>query len=70
MTSKIKVNVVWLFEDTEFEELLYEEARKAASLPKTVSIKLEDIEDDDEDEIREYLYENYGFSAESIEYDD
>ena len=70
MTSKIKVNVVWLFEDTEFEELLYEEARKAASLPKSVSIKLEDIEDDDEDEIREYLYENYGFSAESLVYDD
>ena len=70
MTSKIKVNVIWLFEDTEFEELLYEEARKAASLPRSVTIKLEDIEDDDEEEVREYLYENYGFSVESLEYDD
>tara|TARA_B100001989_G_C24349539_1_gene368968 strand:+ start:442 stop:654 length:213 start_codon:yes stop_codon:yes gene_type:complete len=70
MTSKIKVNIIWLFEDTEFEELLYEEARKAANLPKTVVIKLDDIEDEDEEEIREYLYENYGFSVDSLEYDD
>jgi hypothetical protein len=62
----MKINVVWSFEDTEFEEFQYEEARKAASLPNVVKIDL----DEDEDEIEDYLYENYGFGIESWEYDD
>ena len=61
-----KINIVWSFEDTEFEEFQYEEARKVAGLPNTIKIEI----DEDENEIEEYLYENYAFSIESWEYDD
>jgi hypothetical protein len=61
-----KINVVWSFEDTEFEDLQYEEARENASLPKVVKIDF----DEDEDEIESYLYENYGFEIKEWEYVD
>ena len=60
----MKVKVIWNFEDTEYENFQYEEARKAAGLPKT--IKLKDFEEEDE-EIESYLFENYGFEPESYE---
>ena len=62
----MSIKVIWDFEDTEYENFQYEEARKAAGLPK--SIKVPDI-DEDED-ICEYIFENYGFNVESIDEDE
>lgn len=59
-----KINVTWSFEDTEFEMFQYEEARKAAGLPKSVKIDI----DEDDIEVEDYLYESYGFFVE--EWDD
>lgn len=64
MSIKIKIN--WSFEDTEFENFQYEEARKGAGLPSTLNLDL----DEDEDDIVEYLHENYGFEVESWDYVD
>ena len=61
-----KVNVVWSFEETEFENFQYEEARKSAGLPASIVI---DIEEDDE-EIDVYAYENFGFEISEWEYID
>lgn len=59
-----KINVTWSFEDTEFEMFQYEEARKAAGLPRSVKIDI----DEEEIEVEDYLYESYGFFVE--EWDD
>ena len=46
-----KIIVHWSFEDTEFEIFQYEEARKAASLPKTIKIDI----DEEETEVEDYI---------------
>ena len=61
-----KVYITWSFDDTEFEMFQYEEARKAANLPKTKRIDI----DEEEIEVEDYLYESYGFIVENWEYDD
>lgn len=61
-----KIIVHWSFEDTEFEIFQYEEARKAASLPKTIKIDI----DEEETEVEDYIYETYGFTVEHWEYDE
>lgn len=68
----IKINkIVWDFSDTEFEDCSYEDARRITILPESLKIKSKDIDSDaDEEEIIEYLNENYGFSVESIEMED
>jgi hypothetical protein len=61
-----KVFITWSFEDTEFEMFQYEEARKAAGLPKSKKINI----DEEEIEVEDYLYETYGFVVESWSYDE
>lgn len=56
----MKVSVTWCFEDTDFENLQYEEARINAGLPKNVV--LEDFEEE-EDEVESFLFENFGFEV-------
>ena len=62
-----KVLVEWSFEGTEFEDTYgqYEETCANLGLPKKVNIVLD--EDEDEDNIQEYLEEQYGFEVESWE---
>ena len=62
----MKISVYWNFEDTEFENFQYEEARKAAGLPKKINIKKLDEDED----IESYVYENYGFEIDSWESED
>ena len=63
---KIK-KIVWDFSDTEFEDCNYEEARKIAILPKSITLKEDDLDSDAcEEDIIEYLVENYGFEVKSI----
>jgi len=63
---KIK-KIIWDFSDTEFEDCDYEEARKIAILPKSISLKEEDLDSDAcEEDITEYLVESYGFEVKSI----
>ena len=58
--------IVWDFDGTEFEGLLYEEVRKIVILPK--SLKIKELEEDAcEEEILEFLSENYGFEVKSVE---
>jgi hypothetical protein len=68
----IKINkIIWDFSDTEFEDCSYEAARRITILPESLKIKSEDLESDaDEEEIIEYLSENFGFCVESIEMED
>ena len=61
-----KVFITWCFEDTEYEQFQYEEARKAAGLPRSKKIDI----DEEEIEVEDYLYETYGFTVESWSYDD
>jgi hypothetical protein len=61
----MKVKVTWDFEGTDFEDLQYEEARKQACLPKLVNIELEEDEYEDP---KEYLEENYNFYV--LEYEE
>lgn len=61
-----KIIIQWSFEDTEFEMFQYEEARKAANLPRSIKVDI----DEDDIEVEDYIYETYGFSAETWEYDD
>tara|TARA_B100001059_G_C17799457_1_gene565227 strand:+ start:1357 stop:1560 length:204 start_codon:yes stop_codon:yes gene_type:complete len=58
--------IIWDFDGTEFEGLLYEEVRKIVILPKSLKIKELD-EDACEEEVLEYLSENYGFEVKSVE---
>jgi hypothetical protein len=58
--------IIWDFDGTEFEGLLYEEVRKIAILPKSLKIKELD-EDACEEEVVEYLSENYGFEVKLAE---
>lgn len=62
-----KVLVEWSFEGTEFEDTYgqYEETCANLGLPKKVSIELD--EDEGEENIQEYLEEQYGFEVESWE---
>ena len=61
----MSIKITWDFSGTEYENFQYEEARKAAGLPETIRrSKLEEDED-----IYEYLYENYGFEPSEIEDD-
>tara|TARA_X000000368_G_C23008576_1_gene702435 strand:+ start:409 stop:624 length:216 start_codon:yes stop_codon:yes gene_type:complete len=63
---KIK-KIIWDFSNTEFEDCDYEEARKIAILPKSISLKEEDLDSDaEEEDIIEYIIENFGFEVESI----
>lgn len=68
----IKVSkIVWDFSGTEFEDCDYEEARKIAILPKSAKIKESDLDSDAcEEDVVEYLNENYGFEVEMIEVDE
>ena len=60
---KIK-KIVWNFSDTEFEDCDYEEARKIAVLPKSLTLKDDEVDSDAErDDIIEYLEENYSFAV-------
>ena len=62
-------NIIWDFDGTEFEGLLYEEVRKIVILPKNLKIK--DLDDDScEEEVCEYLSENYGFDVKSFDIDE
>jgi hypothetical protein len=54
-----KIKVTWSFEETEFEELQYEEARILAGLPEYVELEF-DEEDDDVDNL---ILDEYGFEA-------
>ena len=59
--------IVWDFSDTEFEDCDYEESRKIAILPKSLKVKEEDLDSDAcEEDIIEYLVENYGFEISSF----
>ena len=65
-------NIIWSFEDTEFEGLNYNEAVKLAALPNR--IKIEDVDDDlDEEDIHEHIHEyiqdNYNMSVESFDFE-
>ena len=62
-----RVLVEWSFEGTEFEDTYgqYEETCINLGLPKRVNIKLD--EDEGEENIQEYLEEQYGFEVESWE---
>ena len=68
----IVTNIIWSFEDTEFEGLNYKEAVKLAALPNKIVIK--DIDDDLDEEdtqeyIDEYIQENYNLEVESFDFD-
>ena len=64
-------NIVWDFSGTEFEECSYEDARRITILPESLKIKSKDLDSDSgEEEVIEYLSENYGFCVESIEMED
>lgn len=64
MIKVTKIN--WDFSDTEFEDCDYEEARQIAILPD--SIKIKDLDSDSsEEEIIDYLIENFGFEIDSLE---
>lgn len=54
-----KIKVTWSFEDTEFEELQYEEARMLASLPEYVELEF----DEEEDDVDNLILDEYGFEA-------
>ena len=59
--------IVWNFEDTEFEDCNYEEARKVAVLPKSLKIQEEELDSDAcEEDILDYLVETYNFEVKSI----
>ena len=62
-----KVLVEWSFIGTEFEDTYgrYEETCINLGLPSIVKIELD--EDEDEENIQEYLEEQYGFEVESWE---
>jgi hypothetical protein len=60
---KIK-KIVWDFSDTEFEDCDYEEARKIAVLPKSLTLKDDEVDSDAErDDVIEFLEENYSFAV-------
>lgn len=66
---KIK-KIKWDFSETEFSDCDYEEARKIAVLPKSLTLKEEDLDSDAEiEDIIEYLEENYNFPILSIKTD-
>ena len=59
--------IIWDFSDTEFENCDYEESRKIAVLPKSLKIEEEDLDSDAcEEDIVDYLVENYNFEIKSI----
>ena len=59
--------IIWSFEDTEFEDCDYEESRKIAILPKSLKIQEDDLDSDAcEEDIVDYLVENYNFEVKSI----
>ena len=65
-------NIIWSFEETEFEGLNYKEAVKLAALPNKIII--EDIDDDLDEEdiyehINEYIQDNYNLEVESFDFD-
>jgi hypothetical protein len=63
---KIK-KIVWDFSGTEFEDCNYEESRKIAVLPKSLTLKEDEIDSDaEESDVIEYLEENYSFLIKSI----
>jgi len=61
-----KISITWCFEGTDFDYLQYEEAIDNARLPETLSIDI----DEDEEEVESYLYENFGFEIVEWEYID
>ncbi len=62
--------ITWDFEETEFEDCSHAEAVEIAVLPVSLKIKECDLESDAcEDEIKDYLSENFGFSVKEIEVD-
>jgi len=59
--------IIWDFSDTEFENCDYEESRKIAVLPKSLKIEEDDLDSDAcEEDIVDYLVENYNFEIKSI----
>ena len=66
-----EINIVWSFEDTEFEDVggdRYDYVVELVGLPN--SIDLEDFDLDETDNIDEALYEHFGFKVESWEFDE
>ena len=66
-----EINIVWSFEDTEFEDVgsdRYSYVVELVGLPN--SIDLEDFDLDETDNIEEALYEHFGFKVESWEFDE
>ena len=62
--------IIWDFSDTEFENCDYEESRKIAVLPKSLKIEEDDLDTDAcEEDIVDYLVENYNFDVESIKFE-
>lgn len=65
-----EINIVWSFEDTEFEGVgndRYNHIVDLVGLPN--SIELDDFDLDETDNIEEFLYEHFGFKVESWEFD-
>jgi len=65
------INIVWSFEDTEFEDLgpdRYNYVVELVGLPE--SVDLEEIDLDESDDLSEALYEHYGFKVDSWEHDE
>jgi len=65
-----EINIVWSFEDTEFEDVgndRYNYIIELVGLPN--SIELDDLDLDETDNIEECLYEHFGFKVESWEFD-
>lgn len=65
-----EINIVWSFEDTEFEDVgndRYNHIVDLVGLPN--SIELDDFDLDETDNIEEFLYEHFGFKVESWEFD-
>lgn len=66
----IKVTkIVWDFSETEFEDCSHKEAVEIAVLPTSLKINEDDLDDVGEEEIIDFLSENYGFNVKEIEVD-
>ena len=65
-----KVNIVWSFEDTDFENVgndQYDYIVELVGLPN--SVELDDLDLDETDNIKECLYEYFGFKVATWEFD-
>ena len=65
---KTRISINWCFEDTDFEDFQYEEARLNSGLPSSLNLNIEKIEEE-YSSIEEYLQETYNFEINSWEED-